>query len=304
MKTMKHLAVAGLLGGSVLVSTPAMAELTGNAGVMSQYLFRGLEQGPSAAGYGGIDYAHESGFYVGTWAATIGFASGSGSSSEVDFYTGYAGEAGSVAYDVGVIYYWYSEEDEVGNADPTNNTIELYGSLGFGPVTLSAYYAPDSYFAANDPDEPAATQAGTEADGAYGAYLSFSHPLTDVLSFDAAVGYNAGEGNEFYGADSSGAGQRLRHELRPGRHRYRVRCLRGRSQARGRRQLQLRPAVNRRSGDDLRGRVRAAPFLCPQGQEPAGRSRSRSPTASATCGAPTRGDPARSAIVRASLRRR
>lgn len=197
MKTMKHLAVAGLLGGSVLVSTPAMAELTGNAGVMSQYLFRGLEQGSGAAGYGGIDYAHESGFYAGTWAATIGFGSNSGSSSEVDFYTGYAGDAGAVSYDVGVLYYWYSEEDEGANADPSNNTLEFYGSLGFGIFSLSAYYVPDTYFASVERD-------GSDAEGAYGVYGSISQPLNDILSLDAAIGYNAGDGNEFWanGEDS------------------------------------------------------------------------------------------------------
>ena len=40
------------------------------------------------------------------------------------------GEAGSIGYDVGAIYYWYSEEEEGGaSPDPSNNTIELYGSI-------------------------------------------------------------------------------------------------------------------------------------------------------------------------------
>lgn len=197
MKSFKYLAVAGLVGSSALVSAPAMAgSLTGNVGVMSQYLFRGIEQGPGAAGYGGLDYGFDSGFYVGTWAATVGFASASGSSSEVDIYAGYAGEsAGGLGYDVGVLYYWYPEEDEAGSATPTNNTFEIYGSLGFGPVGLSAYYAPSDYFAASDPDTPDPTD---DAGGAYGVYASFSTPMTDKLSFDAAVGYNGGSGNDAF----------------------------------------------------------------------------------------------------------
>lgn len=190
MKTMKHLAVAGLLGGSVLVSTPAMAELTGNAGVMSEYLFRGLTQGDGASVYGGIDYSHESGFYAGTWAATINdFATGSsgevglgGAGAEMDFYAGFGGEVDALSYDLGVIYYWYSEEDEVDDPDESYNTVELYGSLGFSYFTLSTYYAPDSYFGVDD--------------SAYGVYGSASFPLNDVLALDAAVGYNAGDGNE------------------------------------------------------------------------------------------------------------
>jgi len=195
MMTFKRIAAFTALGAATLAPGVASAELTGNAGVMSQYLFRGLEQGPAAAAYGGIDYAHDSGFYAGTWAATIGFASASGSASEVDLYAGFSG-GDDIAYDVGVIYYLYTEEDELDpGADPTNNTVELYGSLGFGPVAVSAYYAPDTYFAATNPD-------GSDAEGAYGVYLSGSFPLTDILAFDAAVGLNGGEGNEaFAGPD-------------------------------------------------------------------------------------------------------
>lgn len=187
MKTIKHLAVAGLVGSTALVSTPALAELSGNAGVMSQYLFRGLAQTEGASVYGGLDYAHESGFYVGTWAATIDFGGSPdfgpdsrSTGSEVDLYAGLSG-GDEVTYDLGVIYYWYSEEDEVDNPDPSYNTPEIYGSLGFGPVSLSAYYAPDTYFGVDD--------------SAYGIYGSGSVPLTEMLSLDAAVGYNGGDGN-------------------------------------------------------------------------------------------------------------
>ena len=83
--------------------------LTGNFGFFSQYIFRGLSQtdaGPAAQG--GFDWAHESGFYAGTWASNISWLkenvslhtapafpnviSGtyeSGGSLEWDFYGGY-----------------------------------------------------------------------------------------------------------------------------------------------------------------------------------------------------------------------
>lgn len=191
MMNIKHVIAAAALGTATMAPTVASADLSGNAGVMSQYLFRGLEQGPAAAAYGGLDYSHDSGFYAGTWAATIGFASASGTSSEVDLYAGFSG-GDAVTYDVGLIYYYYSEEDEPDpGADPTNNTIEVYGSLGLGMFSLSAYYAPDTYFAATNPD-------GSDAEGAYGIYGSMSAPLTDILAFDASVGLNGGEGNEFF----------------------------------------------------------------------------------------------------------
>ena len=43
--------------------------ITGNFGLFSQYIFRGLGQtGRKPAAQGGFDFAHESGFYAGTWA--------------------------------------------------------------------------------------------------------------------------------------------------------------------------------------------------------------------------------------------
>src|SRR5476651_498722 len=46
--------------------------LTGNVGLFSQYIFRGLTQtNEKPALQGGFDYAHSSGFYAGTWASNI-----------------------------------------------------------------------------------------------------------------------------------------------------------------------------------------------------------------------------------------
>lgn len=202
MKTSKNLIVAGLVGATALVSAPAMAgSLSGNAGVMSQYLFRGLEQSDSPAVYGGFDYGLDNGLYVGTWAATVDFGGtpdgdGGSTGAELDLYVGYAG-GDVITYDIGMLYYWYMEEDEAANADPTNNTFEFYGSVGYNVFGLSVYYAPDTYFAAVNPD-------GSDAEGAYGVYATVNQPLTDLLTLDLLVGYNGGEGNEAYANDSSG----------------------------------------------------------------------------------------------------
>src|SRR5256885_16505330 len=46
--------------------------ITGNVGLFSQYIFRGLTQtNRDPALQGGFDYAHSSGFYAGTWASNI-----------------------------------------------------------------------------------------------------------------------------------------------------------------------------------------------------------------------------------------
>ncbi len=102
---MKKLAIA--CGAIVLGATSmAQAELTANIGVTSNYLWRGVTQtGDDAAVSGGIDWAHESGFYLGTWASNIDWGNGSG--AEVDFYGGFANEIGDFGYDIGLIYYYY-----------------------------------------------------------------------------------------------------------------------------------------------------------------------------------------------------
>lgn len=196
--TFKRSVVSAAVLGASVFSGSALAELSGNVGVVSEYLFRGISQSSGAAVQGGLDYASESGFYAGTWASTISFASGMGLGAEVDFYAGFGGEAGSVAYDIGAIYYWYSEEDEV-DTDPSINTVEVYGSLGFGPVTVGAYYALTDYF-------------GVDEDG-YGASIAFSAPVSDKLSFDAKIQYNGGEGNEAVAATLGDADEYLDYSI-------------------------------------------------------------------------------------------
>jgi uncharacterized protein (TIGR02001 family) len=185
--TFKRSVVSAAVLGASVFSGSALAELSGNIGVVSEYLFRGLAQSGGAAVQGGLDYSSESGFYAGTWASTIGFGSGTGSGAEVDFYAGFSGEAGGLGYDIGAIYYWYSEEDEFDKPDPSFNTVEVYGSLSFGMLTVGGYFAPDTYFGVDE--------------SAYGVNLAFSAPVSDKLSFDAFIGHNGGKGNEAFTPD-------------------------------------------------------------------------------------------------------
>ena len=78
---------------------------SGNVTLASDYLYRGQSQTEnSIAIQGGIDYGHELGLYLGTWASNITFTD---DSAEVDFYGGYEGELGDFGYSLNVIYYWY-----------------------------------------------------------------------------------------------------------------------------------------------------------------------------------------------------
>jgi uncharacterized protein (TIGR02001 family) len=95
---------------------------TGNVGLFSQYIFRGLAQTDrDPALQGGFDYSHASGLYLGTWASNISWLRENastppntiqgtynrGGSLEWDFYGGYKKSFGDFGLDVGTLYYWY-----------------------------------------------------------------------------------------------------------------------------------------------------------------------------------------------------
>ena len=130
-KTLVNSAVAGaLMVGTAGLST-AKAELEFNVGVFSDYILYGTsESGNNAVVQGGVDYGHESGFYVGTWWSTLG----AGEGQEVDLYLGYEFGAGDVDFDIGYVYYYYPALDDADFGD-------IVASVGFGPVYASVNYA-------------------------------------------------------------------------------------------------------------------------------------------------------------------
>ena len=97
-KTIASLSVAAALAIPALASAqaPAPSPITGNAGLFSQYIFRGLAQtGGRPALQGGADYAHSSGAYLGTWLSNVSWLNDANaykeSSLEWDLYGGYKG---------------------------------------------------------------------------------------------------------------------------------------------------------------------------------------------------------------------
>ena len=70
MKLTQGLAAVVLLASASI----AQAEITGNASVVSDYNWRGITQtAGDPAIQGGIDYAHDSGFYAGAWGSNVDF---------------------------------------------------------------------------------------------------------------------------------------------------------------------------------------------------------------------------------------
>lgn len=109
---------------------------TGNVTLASEYLYRGIAQtrGKPAL-QGGFDYAHSSGFYIGTWGSNISWISdatpGASSSLEVDIYGGYKGSITSdLGFDVGVLTYNYPGSGKPSGAAKPDTT-EVYAGLGY-----------------------------------------------------------------------------------------------------------------------------------------------------------------------------
>jgi uncharacterized protein (TIGR02001 family) len=134
--------------------------LSFNVSVTSDYRYRGISQSRlKPALQGGADYAHPSGFYVGTWGSTISWIKDAGTITgvdtgsapvEIDIYGGYKGEiTKGLGYDVGLLQYWYPG-NKLDRIAENANTLEIYGALTYGPVTLKYSHSLTTLFGTPD----------------------------------------------------------------------------------------------------------------------------------------------------------
>lgn len=159
----------------LMASAPSYAQLTANASVTNNYLWRGLTQSINeAAVQGGVDYASDSGFYIGTWTSNVSYDSDDAYSYEHDVYFGFAGEAEGFSYDLGYLYYNYDK-----NAGYDFG--EVYASLGFGNFGLTAYVLANA-----EPDE------GPGEDFGFGSTYYLSGDLTIPMASGAELGLHMG----------------------------------------------------------------------------------------------------------------
>lgn len=87
----------------------ANGELSGNIGVVTQYVYRGGVENDDVALQGGLTYSHNSGIFVGYWGSTLNYDSkGRDHGSEHDFSIGYADNLNDDwAYSTQVMAYVY-----------------------------------------------------------------------------------------------------------------------------------------------------------------------------------------------------
>jgi uncharacterized protein (TIGR02001 family) len=130
-----------LAGIALAVSGAATAgELTGTITATSDYDFRGVTQSAGKpALQGSIDWAADSGLYVGAWASNVDFGSGDNTDVELDVYAGFSGGAeDGLGYDVGAVYYTYP-----GSSD--YDYPEVYAGLSHGMFDAKIWYSWDGF---------------------------------------------------------------------------------------------------------------------------------------------------------------
>lgn len=183
------LAAAGALL-AIAVIAPAQAQensptasplhLSGNLGIVSQYVFRGTTQtNEKPALQGGFDLTHDNGLYAGAWLSNISWISdtnpAASASIEADLYAGWKPALTDwLSGDIGVLHYAYPGSYPAGMTKP--DTTELY--LGADAKWIAFKY---SYSTGN-------TFGNADTRGSSYADLSVTHELTAGTNGIAHIG--------------------------------------------------------------------------------------------------------------------
>jgi uncharacterized protein (TIGR02001 family) len=140
MVNLSKAVIAASLFASSLSSADVMAqaEWSANAGLLSEYHFRGIVQNSTATANGGVDLS-AGGFYAGVWAADVE------DGLEIDLYGGYGFEfENGLALGAGVTTYQYT-----GDFDTEYNEINLSAGYSF----LSLEYTLGERDGEDNPDD-------------------------------------------------------------------------------------------------------------------------------------------------------
>lgn len=159
--------------------------LSFNAGLVTEYRYRGISQSRfNPAIQGGIDFAHKSGLYVGTWGSSIKWIKDAGgdADAELDFYGGYKNTYKDFGYDFGVLRYQYPSA----KLAVSPNTTEIYGALSYSVATLKYSHSVTNLFGF--------------ADSKNSGYLDLSatFDLGNGFSLVPHIGHQRVENNSFY----------------------------------------------------------------------------------------------------------
>ena len=184
---MKNTTALPLVALLAMAATPSFAQtaatpeytFTGNAGLFTDYRFRGVSQTVKQPAFqGGFDFSHQSGFYLGNWNSNVDSGFFNGANLEMDFYGGFKGAFDAFTYDIGALYYYYPGSGIAGT-NKIDNT-ELYVAGGWGPFSLKYSHSVSDFFGIPD------------TKGAYYVDGTVTYPLTKEIALIGHVGYQGG----------------------------------------------------------------------------------------------------------------
>jgi uncharacterized protein (TIGR02001 family) len=194
MRNLRILAALGLMTAAAAANAGVSSTWT----LTNDYDFRGNSQSAKdPALQGSVDYAADSGWYVGAWASNVDFGL-SEPDYEVDLYTGFTGGE-SLVYDVGIVYYAYPQEGDF-------DYIEIYGSLAKDWFKGKLWYSNDFGGDATSGDTPAwyaEANATIPLPANFSGLLHVGYSVGDywddlgdeLLDYSVGVGYTAGKFN-------------------------------------------------------------------------------------------------------------
>ena len=152
------------------------AEITANAGWVSQYFYRGILQKTSSAS-AGLDLGYGP-LSVGTWVADVG------DGAEIDFYGSVGGELEGLSLSAGGTAYLYT-----GQFDDTY--LEANLGAGYGPLSLEVSFGQYENVDA-DPLDYGFVGVTAEHEGFYGTYGAFWNDFEGSYG-EVGYGFSAAE---------------------------------------------------------------------------------------------------------------
>lgn len=164
-----------LLLAAASTGASAGSDLSANLGVVSEFVFRGIAQSFGAALQGGLDYAPETGPYLGAWGSNTDYPTRDGEHTvrfETDVYGGYVFAPGPWRLDLGFIHYRFPDDAAI-------NTVELTANLAIGPSSLFVAHTRE-FFGSDEP----------------GSYLAatLEQPVGEQVTASASAGHSRGAG--------------------------------------------------------------------------------------------------------------
>jgi len=168
-------AVAAATLGASAIATPAFAEVTATAGVMSDYVFRGASSNVSAAN-GSVDWASDNGLSAGVWA--IDDANGQNDGLEFDVYAAYGMDMDSFSWSLGYTSYQYTYDSV------SQNEVNVGLAAGDFSLAVDIGNQADDVVAARDDIDYQHVGLSWAANDVYTLSVGNVDPNTDSLADD------------------------------------------------------------------------------------------------------------------------